>query len=409
MFTRVLLADDDPLVRRVMSLALTKAGLHPVIARDGREALALLTQPDAPRLAMIDWVMPGLDGIDVCRLLRQKPGGALTYIFLVSSRQSEEDILAGFEAGADEFIAKPFDPAVVIARLQSVKRRFEHDISGNTQDVARLLQTATQTGTGEVVVRGHEHVGRVLIHQGKIAWVQLSNGMPLNQLLARLGVSEGDARLVLEECRTKKLPFKDTMVNWGLVDPEKLRASFQEEFSRRLRTMVTLPATIAFFVPGEQSFQSGFSYTLAELEPFASSAWSMVAEQPAKPQLSEPPEGADLGEALTELNAIDGLLSASILDQYSGLTIYSSGTVADRGLLHQKIRLFNFEETEPIEELLLVGATRQHILRRMPHQRLLCVTFDRTLNPNIALIRLLVSEWQQRHANAGQTEASPGG
>lgn len=400
--TRVLIADDDPLVRRVVSIALAKAGLQPVLARDGHEALALLTQPDAPRLAVIDWVMPGLDGIDACRLLRQKPGGASTYIFLVSSRQSEEDVLAGFDAGVDDFIAKPFDLSVLVARLLAVKRRLEQDASGGTQDVVRLLQSITPESNGEIVVRSQEQVGRVLIHQGKVAWVQLSNGMTLKQLLSRLGISEDDARLVLEECRTKKLPFKDTLVQWALVDQERLRASFQEEFSRRLRIMVAMPATLAFFVPGEQSFLSGFSYALAELEPFTPGTRLMLSEPVEMPHLSEPPASVEMDEALAELNSIDGLLSALIIDRHSGLTLSSIGMVADHGLLHHKIRLFNAEDGEPAEELLLFSTTRLHFMRGLPNHRLLCVSFQRALNPNIALVRLLVSEWQQKHASTSQ-------
>jgi len=396
MFNRVLLADDDPLIRRVLSLALSRAGLHPVVVRDGHEALAALSQPDAPRMALLDWVMPGLDGIEVCRQLRQ--AGVAGHIFLVSSRQSEEDILAGFDAGVDEFIAKPFDPSVVVARLLAVKRRLEQEVSGKTQDIARLLQMASREGTGEVIVRSRTHMARVLFHQGKVAWVQLSGGTPLSLLLARLGVSEGDARLVLEECRSKKLPFKDTMVGWGLVEQEQLRRCFQEEFALRLGTVVGLSATSAFFVPGEQTFQSGFSYAIEELMPLASDGrLPAAAPVPLRPSSLPPEAQADQGVALDGLSTIEGLVGATVFDQHSGLTLQTTGEPGDRGLLHQQIRLFNFEETEPLEELMLVGATRYHLLRRLPQQRLLYLLIERALNPNIALVRLMISQWQQKN------------
>jgi diguanylate cyclase (GGDEF)-like protein len=93
-----------------------------VLAKDGVEASGILHSDDAPKLAILDWMMPGLDGIQLCRQLRQRKDERYVYIVLLTSKQAKSDVIEGLEAGADDYIRKPFDPQELRVRLRTGKR-----------------------------------------------------------------------------------------------------------------------------------------------------------------------------------------------------------------------------------------------------------------------------------------------
>jgi len=97
-------------------------GFEPVVAKDGLEASQILHSPDAPKLAVLDWMMPGLDGIELCRELRKDEGDSYTYILLLTGKHNKSDVIRGLEAGADDYIIKPFDPQELRVRLHTGKR-----------------------------------------------------------------------------------------------------------------------------------------------------------------------------------------------------------------------------------------------------------------------------------------------
>jgi two-component system, cell cycle response regulator len=120
---KILIAEDDPTSRLLMQRTLEKFGYDVVLAEDGRAAVEILSQRNGPRLALIDWMMPKLDGLGLCREVRSAHrDGAYVYILLLTSRQDAEDVVAGLEAGADDYITKPFHPAVLQARLHTGRR-----------------------------------------------------------------------------------------------------------------------------------------------------------------------------------------------------------------------------------------------------------------------------------------------
>ena len=120
---KILLAEDDPVSRMLMQRTLQKFGYEVVLAEDGRTAAEILSQNDGPHLALIDWMMPELDGPGVCREVRNRNrDSSYIYILLLTSRQDSEDIVTGLEAGADDYITKPCRPAELRARLNTGQR-----------------------------------------------------------------------------------------------------------------------------------------------------------------------------------------------------------------------------------------------------------------------------------------------
>jgi two-component system cell cycle response regulator len=119
---KILLADDDPVSRRLMERMLQRGGYEVITVENGREAARELTAAGGPRLALIDWMMPELDGPAVCREVRSRTDGAYVYIMLLTSKQSSEDIVKGLQAEADDYLTKPCHPAELKARLHTGRR-----------------------------------------------------------------------------------------------------------------------------------------------------------------------------------------------------------------------------------------------------------------------------------------------
>lgn len=122
MFDRVLIADDDPISRRLLQVSLSSSGYQVAMAADGAAALRVLDVKDCPRLAVLDWMMPTLDGVEVCRRIRKAAREPYVYIILLTAKGHQTEIIEGLEAGADDYITKPFDLQELKARLRSGKR-----------------------------------------------------------------------------------------------------------------------------------------------------------------------------------------------------------------------------------------------------------------------------------------------
>ena len=114
---KILIAEDDFTSRTMLQAILTRWGFDVLATCDGEEAYTVFQQNDAPQLAVLDWEMPGVDGADLCRRLRGQDRSDPLYLILLTSRGRREDIVQGLEAGADDYIAKPYDTEELHARI----------------------------------------------------------------------------------------------------------------------------------------------------------------------------------------------------------------------------------------------------------------------------------------------------
>ena len=119
---KILVVDDDPGIRDVVCFALQKAGFATAVAADGEQALARFAA-EKPALVVLDILMPELDGVEVCRRLRADPKGRATPIVFLSSKDDEVDRIVGLEVGGDDYVAKPFSPRELVARVRAILRR----------------------------------------------------------------------------------------------------------------------------------------------------------------------------------------------------------------------------------------------------------------------------------------------
>jgi DNA-binding response OmpR family regulator len=142
----VLIADDDSVARRALEATLTRWGYEVLAAADGLEAWRMLQGPRAPRLAIFDWVMPRLDGLELCRRIRATATLQLTYVILLTANADREDVIAGLEGGADDYVTKPFDLQELRARVQAGLRviALQRDLAGQVEELRQALSRVKQ-------------------------------------------------------------------------------------------------------------------------------------------------------------------------------------------------------------------------------------------------------------------------
>jgi len=121
----VLIAEDDPIFRRILQSWLQKWNYRVTVVENGVDAWRVLQQEDCPQMAILDWIMPGLDGIELCHRIRSHQHGPYKYVLLLTAKGAKEDVVAGFEAGADDYLTKPFDVNELRARVRAGKRILE--------------------------------------------------------------------------------------------------------------------------------------------------------------------------------------------------------------------------------------------------------------------------------------------
>jgi len=143
---RVLIAEDEAISRRLLVSNLKKWGYEVIETSDGAQAWEELSKPDSPNLAIVDWMMPEMDGVDICRKLRSNTDSTFKYIVLLTARSNKEDIVAGLESGADDYIQKPFDQAELRQRIRAGERivRLQRSLEMKVEELQEALDNVRQ-------------------------------------------------------------------------------------------------------------------------------------------------------------------------------------------------------------------------------------------------------------------------
>lgn len=195
---RILVAEDDPLSRMWLQTVLESWQYEVVAVTNGDEAIHMMDGDDAPQLVLLDWLMPGMDGIDVCRRLKSDPQGRFCYILMLTSRSGTADIVEALNAGADDFISKPFEPEELRVRLrvgerilrlqQELLRRASHD------DLTGLFSRRTLMEAAQREVELAQRNGTAL----SVVLIDMDHFKAIND---SYGHQAGDA--VLRECANR--------------------------------------------------------------------------------------------------------------------------------------------------------------------------------------------------------------
>ena len=149
---KVLLAEDSGVIRLLLQRVLTSWGYEVVFAEDGTQAWQILERPDSPRIALLDWMMPGLDGLEVCQRVRRAAREPRVYIILLTGKDQQKDVVRGLAAGADDYLRKPFDNAELEARIRTGRTIVElQDELLAAREILRQYQ-AKETGPSRVTV-----------------------------------------------------------------------------------------------------------------------------------------------------------------------------------------------------------------------------------------------------------------
>ena len=134
---RALIADDDQIITTILSSVLSRTGMQVEVAHDGDVAWQALNSMQPPGLAILDWMMPNLDGLELCRRIRSTPRLAATYVILVTAREGRDDLVSGLDAGADDYMVKPFNMGELQARINAGVRvaKLQQDLAQKVKDL----------------------------------------------------------------------------------------------------------------------------------------------------------------------------------------------------------------------------------------------------------------------------------
>ncbi len=145
---KILIAEDDPTSRMILVAVVSEWGYEPIAVEDGAQALTVLQAEEPPRLLLLDWEMPKLNGLALCKLIREEDTSNPPYIILLTGRSDTEDIVTGLKFGANDYISKPFENAELQARLQVGKRMLDLQDELNSEKEAMAFQANYDELTG---------------------------------------------------------------------------------------------------------------------------------------------------------------------------------------------------------------------------------------------------------------------
>lgn len=413
---KILLADDDDVARRMIAAVLRCSGHEVFAASDGAVALHHALAEDAPRLLLLDAHMSGVRGVDLRRRLQSRRDGRYVYVLLMTDTIGHQGITDGLDAGADAVLIKPFLPEELLARVRVAERILQIEAPAGER-VLRVLCEAATAGNGEIVVRDGDRIGRILLHEGRVAWAHLSSEPDFVQHLGSEGViiSRNDMREIVEDARANDGDFTGTLVARGLVKKEQIREYVQSWIAGKLSAMLTLPRPEVMFLPTRRRNRGSVTFALDDVLPLETwlkidppkqssvfprgslevqSAWDEAASEML------PAGGGNVRDHLREALAIEGATAVGLFDGATGACLGAAGKPIGSDVAEAQIKAMNLLGTQDdIEDMFTTSGGRQYLLRAVLQapRLFLMIVLDRE-TATIALARLKASILARRIA-----------
>jgi CheY-like chemotaxis protein len=267
---RILVVDDDPLNLQFLSDLLQSRGYEVVTAQDGEHAWQIQQQPAAPQLLIVDWMLPRLSGPELCRRIRAQERDVRAYIILVTGHNPSERIHEGLASGADDFLAKPYHPKVLLSHV-AVGVRQLHAGSQPSDRVRKTLADASQLGSCDVMVRGHEASGRICFQNGGVIWADLSNDREslFERLVQESGGAIGTMLSMLERYPSHHRDDSGERVAMGFAEFAEFRSTIRAWIRRKVSQILSLTMNDIRIVPvpGRREFPGNLELPLSEVLP----------------------------------------------------------------------------------------------------------------------------------------------
>lgn len=373
---RTLIADDDPVTCEMLRRRLEARIPHSVdVVRDGASALAKLEESGPYDVVLLDWMMPEVTGLDVCRRIRAVESEAQPYVALITAKNLREEILQGLAAGADDCFSKPIAMDVLVGRITAAARRV-----GNGQRNANLgdaICAAAEQGDGELVVASSDVSARIFFHSGHVAWILLSDhpdGL-LDVLHDDAALSSEDIRAVIAECRRTGSRITDTLLAFGLVDRASLRVSLLRWMQRQAAAILSLPQARTLFLPKKRRYAEELLFTIDELFPQGlpsserRASFASVAPGPKSGSASVRPllpPGLDQShnDIVDRCMQGEGVLGAAVLDRETGARLAQRGNVLNEDVIWTQLQSLNMmDRKETVAEVIIATTSHYHLLR----------------------------------------------
>jgi len=393
---RVLIADDDPISATILASLLGRAGHHCEIVHDGAAAWEIARLDDAPRILFLDWMMPGLDGLELCRRIRAQNRPDYTYIAILSVRNKQRDITLAFQSGADDFITKPYQAEEVLTRLR-VAERVVHTTSPEGK-LQRALGEARHSTGGDLIVRSGSRAGRIMLYAGRIAWAHISDepGTLAAMLASEPSITRDDVKAVIEECTETGRSFAEVLVEWGIIGARPLRELTRAWIAGKIATICAFPAPTVIFSPETRTYSGHILFAPEEVVP--SELLELVKEKPRLAVISPdlaPRDPEQAAIALLELAmAIDGALSAAVFDGHTGACLGARGEPLDLDLVWHQLKIAANEVLGELEDIIITTHKNLYILRPASSEppRCLFIALDRA-SARLGMVRLALADY----------------
>lgn len=244
---KILIAEDDAVSRRILEAYLRKWGHDVVVTSDGAEAWNQFQRDDAPRLAVLDWMMPELDGVQVCQKIRAREHAPFTYVLLLTAKGETDDIVTALDSGADDYLTKPYNAMELRSRIGAGERivRLHEQLETANAALKRLVQTDFLTqvyNRSAIVHRIEEELSRTARTKAPLA-VYLLDIDHFKQVNDNFGHAAGDqvlievARRLKEQCRNYDVTGRYGGEEFVVIAPGPRRQE-TEIVGERIRTAV---------------------------------------------------------------------------------------------------------------------------------------------------------------------------